>query len=209
MLGPWFRLTSGHSPQSATDPTTGQAAVYFLTLTVSSSSVTCRRSGRLPRLWRVGGQFTALNGNVSEVNSMCSTVRSWSPAVPAWSSAARWPGLVLGMRPPGVRGRVLAHGLRESSRLSTSLSMFGAQRHGMSCRLSSSLHFLARLQIGVRDESVLWRPCQPAAHHPLLFRLAPLLVTWHVLLILVCCPCRCRDVMFVLVASFEGFHHVL
>ena len=48
---------------------------------VSSSPVTCQRSGRLPRLQHVGGQFTVLDGNVSEVSSMGSTVRSWSHVV--------------------------------------------------------------------------------------------------------------------------------
>ena len=65
MLGPWCCLTSGHPPQGATssktggrltqgpagtNPKTGQAAVIFFSLTVSSSSVSCQRSVcRLPR----------------------------------------------------------------------------------------------------------------------------------------------------------------
>ena len=81
MLGPRRRLTSGHSPQgrliqkapAGTNPTTGQAAVI------------CNPGGVLKscdaRLRHVGGQFTVLDGNVSEVRTMCSTVRSWSPAV--------------------------------------------------------------------------------------------------------------------------------
>ena len=76
-------------PQRATIPKTGGRLIQapaghqphdwagrrlpFLTLTVSSSSVTCRRSvDRLPR-WRVRGQFTVLEQ--AEVLESCGTLR--------------------------------------------------------------------------------------------------------------------------------------
>ena len=69
-------------PEKATNPPNWAGRRYFLTRSVSSGSVSCRRSGRFLRQQRVGGQFTVLDDEVLE---------SWR--------------LVCGVRPRGVRGR--------------------------------------------------------------------------------------------------------
>ena len=68
--------TGGRPSQvtAGTNPKTGQASRYVFNPDGVFESCDAR-------LRHVGGQFTVLDGNASEVSSISSTVRCWSPAV--------------------------------------------------------------------------------------------------------------------------------
>ena len=68
--------TGGRPSQftAGTNPKTGQASRYVFNPDGVFESCDAR-------LRHVGGQFTVLDGNVSEVSSMSFTMRCWSPAV--------------------------------------------------------------------------------------------------------------------------------
>ena len=71
---PKKRSKGAGTPRRATNHRTRQASRYVFNPDGVFESCDAR-------LRHVGGQFTVLDGNVSEVSSMSSTVRCWSPAV--------------------------------------------------------------------------------------------------------------------------------